>query len=126
MRPLPVSLMSMVIIAGLLGANTAHAERRIIILQDPGPQGPSLEMSAPLVASARAAAAKEARDAGAAARPRCIGEAAADAGERHRHHRRRPPRSAAARCQQPAEHRVDAVAEAASAIPPCSSPWARP
>jgi hypothetical protein len=56
MRPLPVSLMSMVIIAGLLGANTAHAERRIIILQDPGPQGPSLEMSAPLVASARAAA----------------------------------------------------------------------
>lgn len=50
MRPLPVSLMSMVIIAGLLGANTAHAERRIIILQDPGPQGPSLEMSAPLVA----------------------------------------------------------------------------
>jgi len=64
MRPQPVSLMSMVIIAGLLGANTAHAERRIIILQDPGPQGPSLEMSAPLVASARAAAAKEARDAG--------------------------------------------------------------
>ncbi|MBH1692786.1 hypothetical protein I5U86_20370 [Stenotrophomonas maltophilia] len=64
MRPLPVSLMSMVIIAGLLGANTAHAERRIIILQDPGPQGPSLEMSAPLVASARSAAAKEARDAG--------------------------------------------------------------
>lgn len=47
MRPLLVSLMSMVMVAGLLGANTAHAERRIIILQDPGPQGPSLEMSAP-------------------------------------------------------------------------------
>ncbi|WP_422352070.1 hypothetical protein [Stenotrophomonas sp. AR026] len=64
MRALPVSLMSMVLIAGLFGADAAHAERRIIILQDPGPQGPSLEMSAPLVASARAAAAREAQDAG--------------------------------------------------------------
>lgn len=61
MRPLLVSLMPMVIVAGLFGASTAHAERRIIILQDPGPQGPSLEMSAPLVASARAAAARKPR-----------------------------------------------------------------
>lgn len=64
MRALPVYLMSMVLIAGLFGVDAAHAERRIIILQDPGPQGPSLEMSAPLVASARAAAAREAQDAG--------------------------------------------------------------
>ncbi len=69
MRALPVSLMSMVMVAGLLGANTAHAERRIVIIHDPGPEGPSLEMSTQMVDSARAAAAKEAQDAADAGQP---------------------------------------------------------
>uniref|UniRef100_A0A914Y3P3 Uncharacterized protein n=1 Tax=Panagrolaimus superbus TaxID=310955 RepID=A0A914Y3P3_9BILA len=44
-----------------------------------------------------------------AAGPPAADQAAADGGEWNRHHRRWPPRSAAARCQRPAEHRIDAV-----------------
>lgn len=69
MRPLLPSLMSMVFVAGLFAANAAQAERRIVIIHDPGPQGPSLEMSTQMVTSARAAAAQEAQDAADAGRP---------------------------------------------------------
>ncbi|EKT4442330.1 TPA: hypothetical protein ACG5JQ_004334 [Stenotrophomonas maltophilia] len=69
MRPLLPSLMSMVFVASLFAANAAHAERRIVIIHDPGPQGPSLEMSTQMVTSARAAAAQEAQDAADAGRP---------------------------------------------------------
>ena len=68
MRPLLTSVLSMVIVTGLAWSTAAHAERRIVIIHDPGPQGPSLEMSTQMVASARAAAAKEAQDAADAGR----------------------------------------------------------
>ncbi|MBI0320324.1 hypothetical protein JBF12_46760, partial [Streptomyces javensis] len=63
MRLLHNSLVSMLIVTALAWSSAAHAERRIVIIHDPGPQGPSLEMSTQMVASARAAAAKEAQDA---------------------------------------------------------------
>ena len=52
------------LVACLLLAAPAHAERRIVIIQNSVPEGPSLEMSAPMVAAAQAAAAKEAEDRG--------------------------------------------------------------
>ena len=79
MRPLLTSVLSMVIVTGLAWSTAAHAERRIVIIHDPGPQGPSLEMSTQMVASARAAAAKEAQDAADAGRgeiERCGGSQA--------------------------------------------------
>lgn len=69
MRALHTSLMSMLIVTGLLCSTAAHAERRIVIIHDPGPPAPSLEMSPQMVASARAAAAKEAKDAADAGQP---------------------------------------------------------
>jgi len=69
MRPLLASVLSTVIVTGLAWSTAAHAERRIVIIHDPGPQGPSLEMPTQMVASARAAAAKEAQDAADAGRP---------------------------------------------------------
>ncbi|HEL3781859.1 MULTISPECIES: hypothetical protein [Stenotrophomonas] len=69
MRLLHASLMPLLIAAGLACATAAHAERRIVIIHDPGPQGPSLEMSTQMVASARAAAVKEAQDAATAGQP---------------------------------------------------------
>jgi len=62
-------LMPLLILTGLACSTAAHAERRIVIIHDPGPQGPSLEMSTQMVTSARAAAAKEAQDAADAGRP---------------------------------------------------------
>ena len=41
MRPLLTSVLSMVIVTGLAWSTAAHAERRIVIIHDPGPQGPS-------------------------------------------------------------------------------------
>ena len=69
MRLLHNSLVSMLIVTALAWSSAAHAERRIVIIHDPGPQGPSLEMSTQMVASARAAAAKEAQDAADAGQP---------------------------------------------------------
>ncbi|ALA88518.1 hypothetical protein YH67_01835 [Stenotrophomonas maltophilia] len=75
MRTLPaflmpmLMLMLMLIVASLAWSTAAHAERRIVIIHDPGPQGPSLEMSSQMVNSARAAAAKEAQDAADAGQP---------------------------------------------------------
>ena len=63
------SLLSSVLFTGLAWSTAAHAHRRIVIIHDPGPQGPSLEMSTQMVASARAAAAKEAQDAADAGQP---------------------------------------------------------
>lgn len=64
MRTLQLSMLATLVCGSLLSAAPAHAERRIVILQNSVPEGPSLEMSAPLVTSARAAAAKEAEEAG--------------------------------------------------------------
>ena len=69
MRLLHNSLVSMLIVTALAWSSAAHAERRIVIIHDPGPQGPSLEMSTQMVSSARAAAAKEAQDAADAGQP---------------------------------------------------------
>ncbi|MGG2103366.1 hypothetical protein [Stenotrophomonas sp. NRRL B-14846] len=70
MRLLHNSLVSMLIVTALAWSSAAHAERRIVIIHDPGPQGPSLEMSTQMVASARAAAAaEEAKDAADAGQP---------------------------------------------------------
>ena len=43
MRPLLTSVLSTVIVTGLAWSTVAHAERRIVIIHDPGPQGPSLK-----------------------------------------------------------------------------------
>ena len=69
MRLLHNSLVSMLIVTALAWSSAAHAERRIVIIHGPGTQGPSLEMSTQMVASARAAAAKEAQDAADAGQP---------------------------------------------------------
>ncbi|PJL80200.1 hypothetical protein B9Y88_00495 [Stenotrophomonas maltophilia] len=69
MRLLHNSLVSMLIVTALAWSSAAHAERRIVIIHGPGPQGPSLEMSTQMVASVRAAAAKEAQDAADAGQP---------------------------------------------------------
>lgn len=64
MRTLPLTALAALACAGLLYMAPAHADRRVIILQDTRPPGPSLAMSAPMLAAARDAAAKEAQDAG--------------------------------------------------------------
>ncbi|HIE5098420.1 hypothetical protein WG628_00545 [Stenotrophomonas maltophilia] len=69
MRLLHRCLMPMLIVTALACSANAHAGRRIVIIHDASPVGPSLEMSSQLVESARAAAAKEAQDAADAGRP---------------------------------------------------------
>ena len=64
MRNLQFSALAVLVCGSLLSAAPAHAERRIVIIQNSVPEGPSLEMSAPMVAAAQAAAAKEAEEAG--------------------------------------------------------------
>lgn len=64
MRNLQFSALAVLVCGSLLSAAPAHAERRIVIIQNSVPEGPSLEMSAPMVAAAQAAAAKEAEETG--------------------------------------------------------------
>lgn len=64
MRTLQFSMLAALVCGSLLSAAPAHAERRIVIIQNSVPEGPNLEMSAPMVAAAQAAAAKEAEDTG--------------------------------------------------------------
>ena len=64
MRNLQFSALAVLLCGSLLSAAPAHAERRIVIIQNSVPEGPSLEMSAPMVERARAAAAGETNDAG--------------------------------------------------------------
>ena len=64
MRNLQFSALAVLVCGSLLSAAPAHAERRIVIIQNSVPEGPNLEMSAPMVAAAQAAAAKEAEDTG--------------------------------------------------------------
>ncbi len=64
MRTLPLTALAALACAGLLHMAPAHADRRVIILQETRPQGPRLAMSAPMLAAARDAAARDAQDAG--------------------------------------------------------------
>lgn len=64
MRNLQFSALAVLLCGSLLSAAPGHAERRIVIIQNSVPEGPSLEMSAPMVERARAAAAGETNDAG--------------------------------------------------------------
>lgn len=64
MRTLQLSVLAALLCGSLLSAAPAHAERRVVIIHSGEPERPRLQMSAPMVERARAAAAGETDDTG--------------------------------------------------------------